>query len=68
MMEYAEVTEYYHYRSVDWREMPKRAITDGDLRFDHYVYRIDGRVYIVQNKEFDVDFERVKIWAMMGGK
>lgn len=64
MIEYADRGDYF-FRKPWWRELPIRVFTDGQTRFDEYIYRIDHQIYLFPNKEFMAEWERHKTWARL---
>ena len=67
MIEYAVKTDFQADINPIWRMMPKFAILENNLRFDTYMYQIDGTKYIQQTTEFNTEFERIKIWIQLSG-
>ena len=64
MIEYLRRLDY-HKKDPPWAPMPPRAMANSEFYFEFYLYRINDRVYAVQNKEFIVDFEQERIWEFI---
>lgn len=68
MIEYSNRVPANHEIAPIWRPVPIQALREDDFRFDQYHYKINGIRYTIRNREFYVEVEREKIWAMLGGR